>query len=152
MILVDESRADAFNEVLAVETAGGKTVVLDQRLPQIEMASGANGVVEAMRVLGTVVESNAAATEEMAAQAGQMTSTIDGIASISSANSAATEEVSAAAEEMNAQVEEMNAQAEELAATADALNQLVAQFHIGNRATARGGSVQGRPHALRRVG
>ena len=69
----------------------------------------------------------------MAAQAGQVTASIQSIAAVSEENSAATEEVSASAEEMSAQVEEMTAQAEELAATADQLESLVARFQLDEK-------------------
>jgi len=71
---------------------------------------------------------------QMAAQAGQVTASIEFIAAVSEENSAATEQVSASAEEMSAQVEEMNAQADELATTAEQLKALVARFRLDTSA------------------
>ncbi|MCC6178651.1 MAG: hypothetical protein IT305_25375, partial [Chloroflexi bacterium] len=79
---------------------------------------------------------------QMAAQAGQVTTSIESIAAVSEQNSAATEEVSASAEQMAAQVEEVSAQAEELAAAAEQLKAQVARFRLeGANSTEQGPAV-----------
>ena len=66
----------------------------------------------------------------MAAQAGQVTASIQSIAAVAEESSAMTEEVSASSEEMLAQSEEMSAQAQELARTAEELQHLVSRFQL----------------------
>ena len=93
-----------------------------------------------------------AASEEMSAQANQVTNSIQSIAAVSEQQSAATEEVSASTQEMSSQVEQMSAQAQELAATAEQLKVLVSRFKLDEEhATLTGPSKQVKKPALRRA-
>jgi methyl-accepting chemotaxis protein len=92
-----------------------------------EMAIRARDVSGTMGSISAVVEQATAASEEMAAQADAVGRSIESIAAVAEENSAAAEEVSASTEEVSAQVEEMAAQAEHLAEMAEQLNQLVDQ-------------------------
>ena len=103
-------------------------------------------LVAAMDGVSAVVEETTAATEQMAAGAGEVTGSIENIASVSEENSAAVEEVSASAEEMSAQVEEVTASAQSLNEMAQALQEVVAQFKLGE-AGANGGSTRTSPAA-----
>jgi len=96
------------------------------------MNTSANELVTTMDSVSAVVEENSAATEEMAAGANEVGKAIENIASVSEENSAAVEEVSASAEEMSAQVEEVTASAQSLADMAQNLQNLVAQFKLGD--------------------
>jgi len=95
-----------------------------------EMADGARGLIETMDAMGGGVEANRVATDEMVAQATNVTTAIQAIASVSEEQSASSEEVSASAEEMSAQMAEMGRQSQELAATADQLKRLVVRFTL----------------------
>lgn len=97
-----------------------------------KMEVAANELVDAMDSVSSVVEENTAATEQMAASSTQVTQAIETIASVSEENSAAIEEVSASSEEMSAQVEEVNAAAQSLAEMARTLQQIVAEFQLGD--------------------
>ncbi len=108
---------------------------------QADQAAGAanrmtvfsNELVAAMDSVSAVVEENTASTEEMSANSSEVTQAIENIASVSEENSAAIEEVSASAEEMSAQVEEVTASAQSLAEMAQALQEVVAQFNLGDQ-------------------
>jgi phage-related minor tail protein len=79
-----------------------------------------------------VVEENSAATEEMTANANEVSEAIADISSVSEENSAAVEEVTASAQEMSAQVEEVTASAQSLAEMAKTLQGLVSQFKLSD--------------------
>ncbi|MBP7690808.1 MAG: HAMP domain-containing protein [Anaerolineales bacterium] len=111
-----------------------------------QMTTQSNELAASMDGVSAVVEENTAATEEMAAGAGEVTGSIENIASVSEENSAAVEEVSASAEEMSAQVEEVTASAQSLNEMAQALQEVVAQFKLGE-AGAIGGSPRTSPAA-----
>jgi methyl-accepting chemotaxis protein len=66
----------------------------------------------------------------MAAQAGQVSLSIEGIAAVASESSASSEQVSSSAAEMSVQVEDVSAQAEALSRTAEEVRALLAQFHV----------------------
>ncbi len=96
------------------------------------MEAASREMVAANETVSAVVEENTAATEEMAASSGEVTQVIESIASVSQENSAAAQQVTASSEEMSAQVEEVTASAQSLAEMARALQDVVAQFHLGS--------------------
>ncbi|MFN8458015.1 MAG: MCP four helix bundle domain-containing protein [Anaerolineae bacterium] len=96
-----------------------------------EMRAASGELVKAMEAVSAVVEDNTAATEELAAGSGEVSRAVEEIASVSEENSASVEEVSASTEEMNAQVEEVTASAQSLQEMAQKLQQLMAQFNLG---------------------
>ena len=66
----------------------------------------------------------------MAAQAGQVTTTIEEIAATAQANSTATEQVSGSASEMSGQIERIAEEAEQPAGTSASLRALVARSRL----------------------
>ncbi|MCI0519297.1 MAG: methyl-accepting chemotaxis protein [Chloroflexi bacterium] len=96
------------------------------------MNAMAGGLVEAVQAVSGVVEQNVEAARQIAAGSGQVSSAIENVAAASEQNLSAIEEVSASAEEMSSQVEEVNASAETLAGMALKLQEVVAQFDLGN--------------------
>jgi methyl-accepting chemotaxis protein len=72
----------------------------------------------------------------MAAQATQVSESIESIASASEQSSASIQEVSASAEEMSAQIDVVSSQARGLASTADDLHGLVQKFKTEQTAAA----------------
>jgi methyl-accepting chemotaxis protein len=97
-----------------------------------KMSGLSSELVAATESVSAVVEENTAATEEMSANSSEVTQAIENIASVSEENAASVEEVSASAEEMSAQVEEVTASAQSLAEMAEALQEVVAQFKLGD--------------------
>lgn len=116
------------------------------------MAASSGEVVRAMNSVSSVVEENAASTQEMATNSAHVSKAIQSIAAISEENSAATEEVSGATEELTAQVEQMINSVQALAEMAMTLQQAVAQFKVDEEGsakdTAAGVSWGGRTDAL----
>jgi methyl-accepting chemotaxis protein len=128
------SRADEAGRALesiqtAIDTSVGQVTGIAAAAQAL--AGSSRSVVEAMEAIAMVVDVNAASSTEMAAQAGDINTAIEGIAAVAEEQSAATEEVSASAEEMSAHVERVSEQARQLADTAQHLEQLVARFKLG---------------------
>ncbi len=86
------------------------------------------GLIQAMNIVSSVVDKNAAAAQEMSASSNEVTQAIESTASISEENSAAVEEVSASTEELSAQVESVSLSAGSTAEMAKSLQAVVAQF------------------------
>jgi methyl-accepting chemotaxis protein len=87
-------------------------------------------LAEAIGHVGQISEQNAAATEQMSANAVEVSKAVETVAGIAEENSAATEEVSASAEEMSAQVEEIVASSQTMKEMAVSLEQSVAMFKV----------------------
>ncbi len=98
-----------------------------------QMAAGTNEVIRAIESVSAITEETTAAAEEMSASSSEVVQQIEQVAAVSEENAAAAEEVSATTQEQNAAVEEMTAATEELARMAGQLQELVAQFKIGDR-------------------
>jgi hypothetical protein len=103
------------------EQIGGAVTQLRQK---------SESVVTAIETVGTVVEENTAAAEEMAANSQEVMQIIGGVATVAEENSASAEEVSASAEEMSAQIEEVVSSSLELASLAEQLRMAISQFRI----------------------
>jgi methyl-accepting chemotaxis protein len=85
------------------------------------------GVVDSV---SAVIEKNASATKEMAANSSDLKQAVENIAGVSEENSAAVEEVSASTEEVLAQVEQVSVYATSLMEMSQGLQKLVAQFSL----------------------
>jgi methyl-accepting chemotaxis protein len=88
--------------------------------------------------VGSVTEENTATTEQMSANATQVSKSVETVAGIAEENSAATQQVSASAEEMSAQVEEIVASSQTLKDMALNLEKSVAIFKSKEQATVSG--------------
>jgi len=87
-------------------------------------------MVEAIDRINTVVEQNAAATEQMTENSKSVSGSVGSSAGIAVENSAAAQEVSASIEEMSAQVEETLAAAQSLTDMSDEMEKSVSVFKI----------------------
>lgn len=94
------------------------------------MESASETLVSAVNSVSAIVEENTASTEEMSANAGEISNAIESIASVSEENSASVEEVNAGAEEMIAQVSEVTNASGALADMAENLKTIVAEFTL----------------------
>ena len=87
-------------------------------------------MVAAIDRINTVVEQNAAATEQMIQNSKAVSGSVGSSAGIAVENSAAAQEVSASVEEMSAQVEETLAAAQSLTDMSDEMEKSVSVFRI----------------------
>lgn len=85
---------------------------------------------QAIQGVAAVMEENSAATEEMAAGAGQMQGLVVRVAAISQENAAAAAQVSANVEAFTAASEEVSASAQQLSAVAGGLKEQVSTFKV----------------------
>jgi methyl-accepting chemotaxis protein len=92
--------------------------------------SSTSGLMNSMDQVSSIVESNTAATDEMAKQAKEVANSVENIASISEENSASVEEVSSSVGEMSAQVVRVNESAQMLTEMANQLQSQVQQFKL----------------------
>jgi methyl-accepting chemotaxis protein len=112
----------------AVEGSAGQVATIAAAAD--DLADGARQLTSVMQAIQAVVDANTSATRQMVQQAERANAAISDIASGAAEQSAVTEEVSASTEEMAAQAVEMSAQAGSLAITADGLRLLVARFKL----------------------
>jgi methyl-accepting chemotaxis protein len=95
-----------------------------------ELVDAGNTAAKSIDEIVSISEENTAATEEMAAGAGEVGKAIDSIASVSEETAASVEEVSASAEQVNASIEQIAASSAELANMAARLTEAVSVFTI----------------------
>ncbi len=92
--------------------------------------SSTSGLIHSINQVSSIVESNTAATQEMAEHSSEVAKSVENIASISEENSASVEEVSASVGEMSEQVAKVNASAQMLTEMAAHLQEQVQQFTL----------------------
>ncbi|MFN8637601.1 MAG: methyl-accepting chemotaxis protein [Chloroflexota bacterium] len=94
------------------------------------MADGGQRVLAAMESISAVVEQNSAATEEMAAQTGQVTTSIESIAAVAEESSATAEELAVSTDLMRTKTEATYADAERLVEATARLRELFSRFRL----------------------
>ena len=95
-----------------------------------EMAADSGEMVSTVDSVSAVVEANRTATEEMSSSSNGVSAAIEAIASVSEENSAAVEQVSAATEELTTQVAGVSASAKAMAELAQTLENIVLEFKL----------------------
>ncbi len=123
-----------FGEILTqAETSARETEAMLALVAEAERA--VREVGRAIERVAAVVQENMAATEEMAAGAGQVKETVQTLAGISEENSAAAEEITAAADTTAEEVERVRGMATRFAQLAAELRSLLSSFTVGHQPT-----------------
>ena len=114
-----------------VQNTGGIETLIENLIESVEgLVEAGNNAAKSIDEIVSVSEENTAATEEMAASAGEVGQAIDSIASVSEETAASVEEISASAEQVNASIEQIATSAAELANMAEKLTQVVSIFKL----------------------
>lgn len=126
VVLVEQS-GQSLNRILdSARTAKDETAHMAETARKAEVSVQA--LSGTMNSVAAVVESNRAATEQMAAASAQVTGAIQSIVSVSQDNSSAVHQVAGQAEQMKRHSEELSASASTLADMALVLQQAAAPF------------------------
>jgi methyl-accepting chemotaxis protein len=119
----------------AVESSNAAVARIVKAMDDMQECSA--GLVTASDAIAAIAQETNGAAESMTGSAEQVARAVESIAAISQQNSASAEQVSAATEQMSAQAEEVVASASTLADMATRLEDLAAQFRIGEAGPGR---------------